>query len=113
MSDGQIRAFLDPLIDLQVAQENARSKTPGMVMNKYRQWIGTSGKTTIKSAGRPDGDHYREWLKVSPELQGAVNRHAQTIYDSQVKVTIPAPAAAPPAGGDPTATSQPQSGSGR
>jgi hypothetical protein len=95
-TDDQIRAILDPLIDAELARENAKLGGKGLTMNKYRQLVGTSGGTVIRSAGRPDYDHYREWLKASPGLLAAVNEQARTNLDSQARALA---ASTPPVGG--------------
>jgi energy-converting hydrogenase Eha subunit F len=89
LTDAQIRAALDPLIDKELGAVNAKS-AGGMQMNKYRQMTGSSGKTTVKSVGRPDYDHYREWLKASPTLKAEIDKQAQAIYDQRAGVRTPA-----------------------
>lgn len=90
MTDAQIRAALDPLIAKELAQVNAKSGA-GMQMNKYRQMVGSSGKTTVRSLGKPDYDHYREWLKASPALKAQVDAQAQAILAERART-----AASPP-----------------
>lgn len=100
MTDVEIRAALDPLIEKELGQINAKSSDK-MQMNKYRQLVGNSGKTTVKSLGKPDYDHYREWLKASPGLKAEVDRQAQAIHAQRTRTLAPRQNPASSTGGAP------------
>lgn len=110
LSDAQIRALMDPLIEKELPIENARLSQKGLAVNKYRQLIGVSGKTTIKSVGKPDYDHYAEWIKASPTIKAALDAKATEVYSARAAAL--APPAATPATPAPATSGNPQAQTG-
>lgn len=113
LSDAEIRAIMDGLIEKELPKENAKLSAKGTEINKYRQIIGSTGKTKIKSVGKPDYDHYREWIKASPTIKQALDQKAAEIYAARAGTAAPAAsntASAPPPAPAALPGSSPRSG---